>query len=98
MLLVIPTAGVKQSANVLGPLVLGVLQFFFNNSGTNSTSFAGFFVFFFFSFLLTDGPCGSKSFRHLRRKNTPDLLRKIHVYSWGESLPELLKEILNIEF
>ncbi len=45
---------------------------------------------FFFS--LTWYHMGESYKRHLPWKNTPDLLPKIHVYSWGGSPPKLLKE------
>ncbi len=51
------------------------------------------FLPFFFMSSLTYGTRSGQSFkRHLLWKNTPDLLPKIHIYSWGESLSNLLKE------
>ena len=59
--------------------------FFFQN--VKFWIFANFFVVF-----VNMGPYASKSFRrHLLWKNTPNLLPKIHVYSWRGSLPKMLK-------
>ncbi len=50
------------------------------------------FLSFFFVFV-NMGPYGGKSFkRDLLWNNTPDLLSKIDVYSWGGSLTTFLKE------
>ncbi len=47
-------------------------------------------IFFFVCANIHVGPYWSKSFkRHLLWKYAPDLLPKIHVYSWGGSLPKL---------
>ena len=57
-----------------------------------SLYFCHFFFFFFFIFV-NMGPYGGNSFkRHLLWNITPDLLPKIHAYSWGGSLTKLLKE------
>ena len=55
------------------------------------------FAFFFFFVFINMKPYGSKSFRwHLNWKYPPDLLPKIHVYSWGGSLPKLLTKLRNL--
>ena len=67
--------------------------------------------FFFFSkYLISDflwrfyvfvnmGPYGEKIFKeHLLRNHQSDSLPKNHGWSWGGSLPKLLKEFWNFEF
>ncbi len=49
--------------------------------------------FFFFFFCVNMWQYGSKIFKHLLWKHTPDSLDQIHVYSQRGSLPKLLKQL-----
>ncbi len=61
-------------------------------------SIFGFLPFFFFFVFVNMGPYGGNSFkRHLLWNNTPDLLPKIPVYSWGRVSNTVVKRIVKFE-